>query len=249
MIFTGFVGYASCALAIAGTRRTAERILAISICPIPSARTYAGGVKPCAQRLQLVEVVQAAQARALLELLHLAYQRFVERQRDIAPPPFLDHPADHVVDLGRALAHREIAPGARAHLDLVARLVGKAIQHGARLGLLGRRARPQLQRLEGAKTLELHARSERHADALADEGRQDGLVLGVAERVGERLVADRLREEQRAIDLLRPEVADDIVRYVCVHRMGKEFLDARQALGDPTVKLADPDVAETALLD
>ena len=34
-----------------------------------------------------------------------------------------------------------------------------------------------------------------------------------------------------------------------VHRMREELLDACEALGDPAVELADPDVAEAALLD
>ncbi len=186
---------------------------------------------------------------SLLELLHLPHQGLVERHRGAAALSFANHPAHHVVDLGRALAHREVAPGAGAHLDLAARLVGEAVQHGARLALLGRRAGPQLQRLEGAEALELHAGRKRRADALADEGRQNRLITRIAERVGEGLIADRLGEKQRAVDLLRPEIAGDVVRDVCLDRMGKELLDAREALRNAAVELADPDVAEAALLD
>src|SRR5687767_9120235 len=158
--------------------------------------------------------MQPALARAALELLHLLHERLVERQGYAAAAPFFDHPAHHGTDLGRALAHREIAPGAGAHLDLAARLVGEAVQHGTRLFLLLRRARPQLQRLESAEGLQLDAGGERRADTLADEGRQSRLIARVAERVGESLIADCPGEEQRAVDLFRPEIAHNVVRNV-----------------------------------
>src|SRR5438552_2732831 len=215
----------------------------------PSMRAHARRVELRAKRLELVEVVRPAAAASLLELLDLIHELLVEGQRDPTAPPFIDHPADHVVDLGRTLAHREIAPGARPHLHLRAGRIGEAIEHRPRLGLLGRVARPHLQRLERAEALELHAGRERGADALADQRHEQRLVAGIAEGVGEGCVADCLGEEQRAVDLLRPEVADDVAGDVRLDRVGEQPLDARQPFADAAVHFADPDVAVAALLD
>src|SRR5438105_9691175 len=93
-------------------------ICRILICTLPSVRTHGGAVKGGAARLELIEVLQPAAAASLLELLDLLHELLVEGHCDAAAAAFVDHPAHHVVDLGRTPAHSKVAPGARVHFHL-----------------------------------------------------------------------------------------------------------------------------------
>jgi hypothetical protein len=75
------------------------------------------------------------------------------------------------------------------------------------------------------------------------------LIALVAEDIREGLIGDGLGEEERAVDLLRPQVAEDVIGDVRSHRVGDQLLDTGEPLGEAPVHLAEPDVAGAAVLD
>ena len=118
-----------------------------------------------------------------------------------------------------------------------------------RLASRARRARrPRVEAVEAARG---HAaRVARPRITSRPSASQTGAGAGSAKGVGDRLVRERGREQQRAIGELAPEIAPDVVGQ---HRVGLEELEKRvhlaRALADRAVDLADDDRAAVAAQD
>ena len=90
----------------------------------------------------------------------------------------------------------------------------------------------------------------RHPEPLTNQRDQHRLIPPIAEQVGHGLVGDRLGKEQRAVDLLGPEIVEDTpVGGVHGHELRQERLDPVEALGLAAVDLAEVDGARATVLD
>ena len=127
---------------------------------------------------------------------------------------------DLLVDLGLALAHREVAPDARMGLGAVAGVFGKRRDRGARPRLAG--AGREGFRIELLEADRRDAARLGDRDHLAPERVEHDEAPRVGEVLRHRVVVQRGREQHRPVGELAPEIAPDVVGQ---HRVGLEQLE------------------------
>ena len=142
------------------------------------------------------------------------------------------------VDFGGPFAHREVAPDTAVRLGRAAVVRNQRVERA-----LGRAVRCGGEVRGGIETVEclgLDAAGRRDGQHFAAQRNVQAAVPGHRERVGNRLVGQRRREEHRAVCFLAPQVAPDVAGG---DRAGIEALpriaDGMHARRDAAVDLAD----------
>ena len=171
-------------------------------------------------RCQELEVCDFADAAACLDLADQLERATQERPVELCENRLLRRP----------LPYCEIAIDARVALGRAAVEGNEPVDRA--LEVVG---------LEAVERLRLRGRGAEH---LSGEPNVEAAVARLLKRVGDREVGDRGREENRAVRLLRPEVAHDVVGRLRVRQVGDQPLDP---LARPAVELAQ--VQRTATAD
>src|SRR6266851_1602229 len=195
-----------------------------------------------------VEVSPAHRPPAVFDIVDQRDQPAGDRRRLTVLGGDLGDDGDLRVDLGLALAHGKIAPDAAMRFRRAA-IMRHHRRHRA-LGARGVGIRHEGAGIGAVEAFRLDALGERHRHDLAAERAVEREMLRRGQRVGDRFVGQRRREEQRAITELAPEIAPDIAGD---DRVGLEVADeavergeARRALA---VDLAEHDGAVPAIED
>src|SRR5262245_10282531 len=156
--------------------------------------------------------------------------------------------SDLRVDLGSTLAHREVAPDAR-----VALRVGAVERHHRRdagaCGILGR-ARRERRRLETIEATRLDALGPRHLKRFAAERAPYRQQLRTRKAIGDGGLAERLREQERAVGELAPQERPDVVGHDRVRReRAHDLVQRPQPRRDGAIELADDEGTCVAVED
>ena len=145
---------------------------------------------------------------AILDVVDQRDQPRGERRRDAMLLADRDDRADLGIDLGAPPAHREVAPDAAVGLG------GPAVEGDH----VGERARERIGGRAGGERGRVEAVERLEADPLGGSDRRDLLaerrehrpVTPGVEHIRDRIVGQRGREQERAVDQLAPQIAPDV---------------------------------------
>ncbi len=131
--------------------------------------------------------------------------------------------------LGRSLAHHQVAVDAGVRLRRAAVELDEPLDRAVEV--------------VGVEAVERLDRYRRRGEHLARELHEDAAVARLGQRIGDREVGDRRREQHRAVGLLRPEEADDVRGLLRVRQVAQQLLEP---LAAAAVELADVERAAAA---
>src|ERR1700761_1671326 len=187
-------------------------------------RRAAGGREPGDEFGELVEVGALVDPPALFDVVNHLSDLVEDGAVDVA---------QHLVDLGLALAHHEVAVDAAVLLGAVAVELGQPVE-----GPL------EVFRVEAVEALYLHRRLRQD---FPGDGDHDRPVARVFEVLGDGQVGDGARPQHGAVGFLAPQVAEHIVSGLGVRKRLHEVEHARRDTA--AVELADAEGRDVALHD
>src|SRR6185437_9386552 len=184
---------------------------------------------------------------SILDLMDQFDQTFRDRHSDAARLSLGYRHTQLSVDLRATLAHGEVPPDSTVTLRRSLIVLG---QRSERLGGLGVSATTECFRLEAVERFATNAFGGRNVENFPGQRNEQRPITPQAEAVRDRFIGQGGGEQQRAIRLLAPQKAPDVLRQLRpLVKSQKKMMQRANPFGGLPGYLADDDGAVAAVLD